>query len=116
MPEQPLTAGIRAETVSAVASRRPDTPHLLVQLSLVASGQAAARRGSFRTKLRVGTYQFNCEVVPDEPLQPGGMAVHCAVLFDEPQEALSHFPAGGMFEVWENGRRGYGQVLSIGAA
>lgn len=90
---------------------RPETTHLRVQVTLVASGQAATRRGQFRTKLRIGTRQFDCEVFPEEPLIPGGHAVHSGVVFDHPAEALANLPPGSMFELWEGGRRGYGMVL-----
>ena len=95
-----------------VEKTRPDTTHLRVQLTLLASGQTA-RRGPFRTKLRVGTGQYECGIFPDEPLVPGGHAVHCSVNFDAPSEALPHLPAGSMFELWEGARRGYGMVLAV---
>lgn len=92
---------------------RPATPHLRVQLTLLAGSQATARRGPFRTKLKVGTGHYECGIHPDEPLVPGGHAVHCSVLFDQPADALPHLPAGSMFELWEGARRGYGMVLAV---
>jgi hypothetical protein len=83
-----------------------------VQLTLLAASGSTARRGPFRTKLRVGTHQYECDVFPDEPLMPGGVAVHSSVVFDQPRDALQHLPAGSMFELWEGARRGYGQVLA----
>ena len=79
---------------------------------MLANGQAGIRRGQFRTKLRVGTHQYTCEVIPDEVLVPGGHAVHSGIVFDEPADALPHLPPGSMFELWEGVRRGYGMVLA----
>lgn len=90
---------------------RPETAHLRVQLTLLANGQSAARRAQFRTKLRTGSRHFDCEIFPDEPVVPGGHAVHSTVVFDQPSDALSSLPPGSMFELWEGGRRGYGMVL-----
>lgn len=87
-----------------------------MQLTLLGSAPSGPRRAPFRTKLRVGTHQYECEVFPSEPLQPGGHAVHCGVLFDAGREAMAHFPPGGMFELWEGARRGYGMVLAVVAA
>ncbi len=83
-----------------------------MQLTLLANGQAVARRGQFRTKLRVGTRNFECDVLPDEPLVPGGHAVHCGVVFQDQRDALANLPPGSMFELWEGSRKGYGMVLA----
>lgn len=91
---------------------RLETPHLRVQLTLLATGQAGTRRGQFRTKLRVGTRQYECAVFPEEALVPGGHAVHGGVIFDDRDDALSHLPPGSTFELWEGTRRGYGMVLA----
>lgn len=69
----------------------------------------------FRSTLRVGTHHFACDIFPEEPLTPGGHAVHCAVSFVDPEQALPRFPAGTMFELWEGGRKGYGMVLAVTA-
>jgi len=90
---------------------RPDTTHLRVQLTLLASGASPARRGQFRSKLRTGSRHFECEIYPDEPVIPGGHAVHGSIVFDQPREALPTLPPGSTFELWEGGRRGYGMVL-----
>jgi len=97
-----------------VENTRQAASHLRVQVTLL-SNVAAARRGQFRTKLRVGMRNYECEISPDEPLVPGGHAVHAAVAFDQPAEALPHLPAGSTFELWEGSRRGYGMVLAVGA-
>jgi hypothetical protein len=93
---------------------RADTTHLRVQLTLLAAGPAAARRGHFRSKLRTGSRHFDCEIYPDEAIVPGGHAVHSSVVFDDPHDALAALPPGSMFELWEGGRRGYGMVLGAG--
>ena len=97
------------------APHSSQTPHLRVQLTLVNAGRRATsgRNGVFHSTLRVGTRNFACDIVPREPLQPGGHAVHCGVYFVEPAAALPHLPPGAMFELWENGRKGYGMVLAI---
>lgn len=97
---------------------RPPTPHLRVQLTLLGSRRSAHsnRSAGFTSVLRVGTYHFNGQFHPEEPLVPGGHAVHCEVVLSEPTSALPHLPAGAMFELWENGRAGYGMVLGVLAA
>lgn len=89
--------------------------HLRVQLTLLGSGRSSggSRTAPFRTNLRVAMRNFPCEVLPEEPLTPGGHAVHATVAFADPGDAVAHFPAGAMFELWEGGRRGYGMVLSV---
>jgi hypothetical protein len=100
------------------AAHRSQPPHLRVQLTLVAKGRRAAttRSSPFHSTLRVGTHNFACDIVPQEPLQPGGSAVHCGVIFVDPTAALPHLPPGSMFELWESGRVGYGMVLAIASA
>ena len=85
-----------------------------MQLTLLANGQP--RRGEFRTKLRAGARNYDCTVIPEEPVVPGGHAVHGGIVFDDPREALSHLPPGSTFELWEGSRRGYGMVLAVLAA
>ena len=43
---------------------------------------------------------------------PGGPAVNCEVMFAQ-EEAAAHFPAGTQFDLWENGRKGYGTTLRV---
>jgi hypothetical protein len=85
---------------------------LRVQMTLVPAGRAGgSRSGAFRTQLRLGTRNFPCDVLPEVPVSPGGAAVHCGVAFVFPDDA-PNFPPGTLFEVWENGRVGYGTVLA----
>lgn len=97
------------------AAQRSETPHLRVQLTLVGTGRrtVAIRNGLFHSTLRTGTHNFGCDILPQEPLVPGGHAVHCGVYFTDPASALPHLPPGAMVELWENGRKGYGMVLAI---
>ncbi|WP_146180311.1 hypothetical protein [Opitutus sp. ER46] len=90
------------------------TAHLRVQLTLAGGRRGAtSRHGSFQGNLRVGINQFLAEIHPEEPLMPGGHAVHCAVYFADPAAAMTHFPAGANFEIWDGGRVGYGMVLAV---
>lgn len=94
---------------------RSPQPHLRVQLTLLSSSRVApsARASHFRSVLRVGSRNFSADFFPAEPLVPGGHAVHCEVVLAEAADALPMLPAGGMFELWENGRCGYGMVLGV---
>jgi hypothetical protein len=95
----------------------PDTRHVRVQLSLVASA-AGARRSArpaaqFQSVLvSPGRRHFAAAVFPWAPVIPGGAAVNCEVRFAEP-EAAGHFPAGTQFDLWERGRAGYGTTLGV---
>lgn len=94
-----------------------ESRHLRVQLTLLGSGaggrKAALPAAEFRTVLvSPGRRHFNAAVFPAASLVPGGVAINCEVLFQEP-EAVGHFPAGTQFDLWEGGRRGYGTTLGV---
>ncbi len=94
--------------------QRAEGSHIKVQLTL-SGGRVRltpSRSGQFTSVLRVGTGHFACTVTPAKPIAPGGDAVHCYVSFDQPEAARPHFPTGTAFEVWEQGRKGYGMVLA----
>ena len=94
-----------------------ETRHLRVQLTLL-DAAAGGRKSSlpaeeFRTVLvSPGRRHFNAAIFPTRPIVPGGAAVNCEVMFQLP-EAVDHFPAGTQFELWENGRKGYGTTLGV---
>ena len=93
----------------------PDRHHLRVQLTLL--GAAGRKSALPAAECRVvlvspGHQHFPAAVFPSAPVVPGGAAINCEVLFLAP-EAVSHFPAGTQFELWEGGRRGYGTTLGV---
>jgi len=94
----------------------PDTRHLRVQITLLAPlvrGPRTPQSAEFRTVLvSSGRQHFTADVFPVRVLVPGGAAVNCEVRFESP-EAVGHFPAGTQFDVWENGRKGYGTTLAV---
>ncbi len=93
--------------------QRAEGPHIKAQITLSGSARMAdARAREFATMLRVGSRNFSATIAPAEPITVGGRAVHCSVTFAEPDNARPHFPSGCSFELWENGRRGYGMVLA----
>jgi len=91
--------------------------HLRVQLTLLAA-TAGGRKSAipvaeFRTKLvSPGRRHFEAAIFPSGALVPGGAAINCEVLFQAP-EAASHFPAGTQFDLWDDGRKGYGTTLGV---
>lgn len=89
-------------------------PHIRAQITLSGSQSrfAESRASHFATILRIGSRNFSATVAPAETMVAGGRAVHCSVTFSEPSLARPHFPSGSSFELWENGRRGYGMVLA----
>ena len=91
--------------------------HLRIQLTLLPTSAGGRKNslpaGEFRTVLNSGGHHFSAAIFPEEPVKPGGAAVHCNATFLAPKEALSHFPAGSQFELWEGGRKGYGSVLVV---
>jgi hypothetical protein len=88
-------------------------PHIKAQITLANGSRfGESRTAAFVTVLRTGSRNFSAEVSPIEPMVAGGRAVHCSVTFSDPASARPHFPSGSSFELWENGRRGYGMVLA----
>ena len=94
-----------------------DARHLRVQLTLL-SPSAGGRKVSLPAEefhavlVSPGRRHFDADVFPSAPLVPGGVATNCEVRF-QAAEAVSHFPAGTQFDLWEGGRRGYGTTLGV---
>jgi hypothetical protein len=91
--------------------------HLRVQLTLLpasAGGRKTAQPAEeFQTVLvSPGRRHFFAAIFPAAPLLPGGSAVNCEVQFAA-EEATGHFPAGTQFDIWEDGRKGYGTTLRV---
>lgn len=92
------------------------TRHLKIQLTLLATA-AGGRKGpiipgEFRTVLSASGRNFSASLFLEALAVPGGNAVNCDVTLLDPTRALSYFPAGAQFELWEGGRKGYGFVLA----
>jgi hypothetical protein len=61
--------------------------------------------------LGAGSRRFSAVLHLHEHAFPGGPAVHGEATLLEPELAVSFFPPGTQFEVWEGSRKGYGFVL-----
>lgn len=86
---------------------------LSVQVTLTATGHgtsSAAGEDSPRT-VAVSGRRLKATLTPFEALVPGGAAVHASLVLHD-AEGLSFLPPGVQFEIWENGRVGYGAVLA----
>lgn len=90
--------------------------HLRIQITLLATA-AGGRRiaiapGEFRTVLTASGRHFSAALHLKTEAVPGGPATFCEVTLLDPELAGAFFPAGAQFELWENGRKGYGSVLA----
>lgn len=93
------------------------TRHLRLQLTLLSTAaggrHGAILPGEFRTVLTASGRHFSAALHLEMPAIPGGPAVHCEATLLDPDLARRFFPAGGQFELWEGGRKGYGYVLGV---
>jgi hypothetical protein len=107
---------VHANGTPSFADLMSASHHLRVQITLLATaagGRKSPLPAEFRTVfVAPGERHFPGVFFPSGLTLPGGAAVNGEVLFDLP-EAVSYFPAGIQFDVWEAGRKGYGTVLAV---
>ena len=81
------------------------------------NGESDVRRTGWVGPYYVPSVRENCTVHPIAELEfthaalfAGGPAVHCTL--ETESESAAFLPPGTQFELWENGRIGYGSVLA----
>lgn len=86
---------------------------LRVQITLTSGHHIAATpagQESTRTISASGR-RLRVTFTPEANLIPGGPAVHGTLKVTE-SDGMSFLPPGSQFELWDNGRIGYGSVLA----
>jgi hypothetical protein len=93
-------------------------PEIVVEIALI-SPESGGRLssivpGEYRGVLGVGDAHFSARwLIPIGGLHPGGCPGTFGVQFLAPGAALSHFPPGATFSVWEGRNIGSGRVLEV---